>query len=542
MPRTKASRTKSVERPKELTAECPKELTAEQARGWDLVVNRQRSVFITGRAGCGKSFLVRHLVRALREQLGAEHVFVTASTGIAACNIGGTTLHSFAGIGLGKEELPDLLRRVKNRPRALKRWRAAKVLFIDEISMNDGILFQKLDAIARKVRRRPMEVWGGLRIVLIGDFFQLPPVGGRDGSRPPFAFEAPCWAKLIADDCVIDLRTQMRQRGDAEFTNMLNHLRVGIVDASAGELLRTAGSGLVALEAEGVKPTKLFAHKAKVSALNARELATLKGQPSVFYAVDKGTDQAKAMLARDCRAPTQLELKRGAQVMLLRNVEARCGLVNGVQGIVTQLSTEDNVVCVEFHTQYHGRVQAELRPETWEIKEGKRVLATRTQFPLCLAYAITIHKSQGMTIEALEVDLHGVFEYGQAYVALSRAVSLSRLRVRHYSPSVVLTSNTVIQFYGHHARAKLRREEAKVSASAARDEAKTDDAKADVSAVCDATSEAATALCKGKGGEDAAAEGADDAATSGVAKRRRRGQAVSAPGSTDRRVKARVEE
>lgn len=442
----------------ELDAEAalppPAALNAEQRRGWDLVMRQGRSVFITGRAGCGKSFLVQRLIAALREQLGERAVYVTAATGIAACNIGGITLHSFAGIGLGTDDVLALTRKIKRNTRVMSRWQRAKVLVVDEISMVDADLLDKLDAIARRIRGAPDKVWGGLRVILVGDFFQLPPVARADQAPKRFAFDAACWEQLFGVDmaCIVDLRTQMRQRDDMTFTTLLNGLRVGHVPAHAAEVLAKAGGGLAALERAGLRATKLFPHNAKVDSINQAALQALSGDIEVLVANDTGTKAGKAQLARHCRVPSTIELKVGAQVMLLRNVAPFLGLVNGVQGVVEAFvwATDAHTVKlprVRFRTQNHGEQVRVLNPTKWELKVGRTVIAKRVQVPLRLSYAITIHKSQGMTIDALEVDLDGVFAPGQAYVALSRAVSLDRVRVRNFRASAIRFNADVLRFY-----------------------------------------------------------------------------------------------
>ena len=416
-----------------------------------------KSVFVTGRAGCGKSYLVKRLVTALREQLGDSHVYVTAATGIAACNVGGVTLHSFAGIGLGKDDVKTLVRKINRYTNVKERWQRAKVLVVDEISMIDAALLDKLNNIAKAVRNNDA-VWGGIRLIFVGDFFQLPPVSPDEDNPKFFAFDAECWEKtdtkdgVIAPDCVIDLRTQMRQQDDATFTSLLNKLRVGMVPSNAKQLLYGAGSGLRALEDKGIQPTKLFPHNATVDRVNKQKLQELSGEPLVFTAKDTGTKAGKAQLNKNCRVPTTVTLKVGAQVMLLRNLAQSIGLVNGVQGVVESFewataAKKRRLPLVRFFTQHHGQQMRLLDRSKWEIKVGRRVIAKRMQVPLRLSYAITIHKSQGMTIHALDVNLEGVFAPGQAYVALSRAVSLDRVRVRNFNPSVIQFNEDVLRFY-----------------------------------------------------------------------------------------------
>lgn len=432
----------------------PPGLTAEQQRGWDLVMREHRNVFVSGRAGCGKSFLVHHLVRALRRQHTPSTVFVTATTGVAACNIHGTTVHSFAGIGLGREDAAQLLAAM--RPPAIKRWCAATVWVIDEISMLNAALLEKLNTIAQTLRGNTAPM-GGIRVIAVGDFFQLPPVPDR-GTRTEevqFAFESPVWKALFPSQCLIDLRTQMRQKDDPMLERLLNNIRVGNVPADAEQVFAAAGSGLEALRTQGLKPTKLFATKKQVAAVNRAELARLDGASVILHAIDAGSRSGIAQLHKHGRFVQTLELKVGAQVMLLYNLETKQGLVNGTLGTVVRFDgpAHSPIPVVLFHTR-HGTREVIMKREVWEILSGDMVIASRTQYPLRLAYALTIHKSQGMTLPAMVVDMHRIFSAGQAYVALSRGTSLATMGVHHFTPSAVHSDLRVLHFY--HDAAKQR--------------------------------------------------------------------------------------
>jgi ATP-dependent DNA helicase PIF1 len=418
-----------------------------------------RSVCITGRAGCGKSYLVRALVQEVRRLHGARLVFVTASTGVAACTIGGTTLHSFAGVGLGDNAVAHLITKARRHKGVLRRWKRARVLFIDEISMVDGLWFSKLEAMARGLRGSDA-VWGGIQLVLVGDFFQLPPVSRRDEPRKPFAFEAPCWNTLIPPHAVVDLRQQMRQSKDTTLADLLNHVRVaktwGPIGSTMGKAFAGGGTALAALRAQGMVPTRLFAHNKVVAAWNTAALAAVEGEPRTWVAVDTGDKRAQAQLDSSCLAEREVVLKVGAQVMLLRNLRTEQGLCNGVQGVVEGWARDEHGNVwprVRFRTASGTSCMQVVHTSTWDITRGHEVLATRKQVPLKLAYAISIHKSQSMTLPALHVDLRGVFEAGQAYVALSRGTSLATMQVDNFAADAVFCDKKVLQFYFHIAQA-----------------------------------------------------------------------------------------
>lgn len=436
------------------TSAMPPTLNDEQVRAWKLAMD-DHSVFLTGRAGCGKSFLVRALVAALRSHSGLS-VAVVASTGIAASHIGGVTLHSFAGIGMGKQGCGELVDRVRSNRKAAARWRATDVIVIDEVSMVSSALMDTLDNIARSLRGDAQVPWGGMRVIAVGDFFQLGPIG--KGAK--YAFEAECWSKLFPPHHVVHLRSQMRQHTDTTFAKILASMRIGrLTDAMRTTLLHAAGAGLPRLESCGIQPTKLFPHNADVDKVNAAALDALPGPQYHFGAIDKG-DSARHLksLKSACRAAESLRLKLGAQVMLLRNLDCKQGLVNGARGVVVDFVQRQRRARGggsgrkgDTHTipvvQFTSGLVHEVPPTVWEVHEGDLVVAARIQVPLRLAYAITIHKSQGMTIDALEVDLGRVFASGHAYVALSRAVSLDAVRVVNLTKASVKANSRVMNYY-----------------------------------------------------------------------------------------------
>ncbi|RAL68475.1 hypothetical protein DID88_007203 [Monilinia fructigena] len=415
---------------------APVQLTDEQTRVKDLVVDQGESVFFTGSAGTGKSVLMRSIIAALKKKYVREsdRVAVTASTGLAACNIGGVTLHSFGGIGLGKEDVGTLIKKIKKNNKAKLRWMRTKVLVIDEISMVDGDLFDKLEEIARGIRNngRP---FGGIQLVITGDFFQLPPVpdSNQKSRGAKFAFDAATWKTAI------------------------NHT-IGL--------------------------TEVFRQKD----LSYR-----------FDAVDSGSIHDEGMrekLLSNMMAPKSIELKKGAQVMLIKNMDD--GLVNGSLGKVVAFMSEKSFEIYDSNPdilnekelsdaeEEHNR-QSDLakfkqtnrelprtgiscngrlfplvrfsipdgtvrdllvQPEEWKIElPNGEVQAQRIQLPLILAWALSIHKAQGQTLERVKIDLKKVFENGQAYVALSRATSQAGLEVQNFDPKKVMAHPRVAEFY-----------------------------------------------------------------------------------------------
>jgi ATP-dependent DNA helicase PIF1 len=434
-------------------------LSDEQARVLQVICEGQ-SVFFSGAAGTGKSFLLRRAIEELKAKHGDHAVFVTAATGIAACNIGGTTLHSFAGVGLADKGAEETATRVCRNRQAVSRWKAAKCLVVDEISMVDSSLFEAVELVARRARRSSLP-FGGVQLVLTGDFFQLPPVGmdsqKRGRSDKKYCFQSDRWRACIQQSVM--LTTVFRQR-DHQFVEVLNNLRQGIVDSRVTSLLKQAGSEVDREIARGCAPTRLFARNAEVDVLNSRQLDKLPGERVVFKAEDSGEEPFLKSLQTNCAALDEVALKKGAAVMLLKNIDVEAGLVNGSVGTVVDFVTPSIGIAdasfprtpkVEFRVkQGDGEERLLTRtvePDSWTAELGGVPVASRRQIPLKLAWALSIHKSQGMTIPLVEVSLGGVFAKGQAYVALSRAVSLPCIKVHGFRPSDVVACSQVKEFY-----------------------------------------------------------------------------------------------
>lgn len=454
-------------------------LSEEQQRVLKLVVQEGKCVFFTGSAGTGKSVLLREIIACLRKRHAAspDRIAVTASTGLAACNIGGVTLHSFAGIGLGKDPVDALVRRVRKNKKTLQRWLRTRVLVVDELSMLDGDLFDKLEELARKLRKNPAP-FGGIQLVLTGDFFQLPPVPPASGQTARFCFEAQQWKKTVPH--TIMLHHVFRQR-DEEFVGMLNEMRLGAL--SRESIARFQKLARVPDYADGLVPTELFPTRSEVDTANAARMRALQGNVRRFVATDSSriTDEnVRASLFANFMAPGTLDLKENAQVMLIKNIDDQ--LVNGSLGRVVGFMDEQ----VYYTTSKESgdaemgdddaakrRALAKLKPaptgreyplvrfvlangctrdmlchpESWTVEANGEAVATRVQVPLILAYAISIHKAQGQTLDRVRVDLGRVFEKGQAYVALSRATSQAGLQVLRFDARKVQAHPRVAEFY-----------------------------------------------------------------------------------------------
>lgn len=522
-------------------------LSEEQESVIDLA-KQGYNIFYTGSAGTGKSVLLRVLIKTLRRMYGAGSVAVTASTGLAACNIGGITVHSFAGIGLGVGDERKLLKKVKRSKKHVHRWQNISALVVDEVSMIEGDLLDKLDFIARNLRK-DQSPFGGIQIILSGDFFQLPPVNKRQEQATKFAFDSKAWKETI--DVTIMLQKVFRQQGDSKFIKMLNEMRMGNIDSETEVEFRKLARPL---PDDDIIPAELYSTRNEVERANNSRLHGLPGKTRLFQAIDGGDlrdEEAKEKLLANFLAPRELHLKVGAQVMMIKNIDET--LVNGSLGKVIDfidqntfafyemvrnnsfisdeqmedirkgrglsdkvneeqeetnqkvirkkslkesfcksgqsepveklgetifdflkvgVNVNDPVVVnnierkrqllQELHEKSSDRKLPLVRfltpdgssrcvlvqPEDWAVEdENEKPLVSRVQLPLMLAWALSIHKSQGQTLPKVKVDLRRIFEKGQAYVALSRAVSREGLQVLNFSRHKVQAHDAVVKFY-----------------------------------------------------------------------------------------------
>lgn len=430
----------------------PSSLNSDQQAAANYILNGGNA-FLTGAAGVGKSFLLRYIIQGLRQKYERSSskqnvsVVVSATTGIAATHVNGVTIHSWSGVRLGIGGPQKLVPTVLKNSSAMDRWRRAKVLLIDEISMIDGTLFQALDEIGKTVRgnSRP---FGGIQVVLSGDFFQLPPVSlGRCG----FAFECPAWA--AAGVKLTELTEVVRQSGDTIFVDILNQIRLGSCPQNVTDVLSSCHISRKEQPKDGIVPTKLYCTNKNVDEENNRKLAQLPGRDVVYNAHDsfKGSysNSVETSLKQgiDKKMPAQLKFKVGAQVIITRNMPDK-KLVNGSRGVVKSFQEEREAGRKYPLVQFSNGVLLLVTEES-VFQGGPNGSMTRQQLPLKLAWSLTVHKSQGMTIERAELQLDDAFDFGQVYVALSRVTSLNGLWIRggNITQSVVKAHPKVTAFY-----------------------------------------------------------------------------------------------
>lgn len=399
-----------------------------------------KNLFISGGAGCGKSYLLNFLKRNFANN-GLE---ITASTGISAVNIGGSTIHSWAGIGLANQPIEQIIENIflpkfsKVRRKIIK----TKTLAIDEISMISREVLEILDQVFRAVRgvEKPM---GGMQMLFFGDFLQLPPIN-RDNNSSSFCFDSKIWEELDFHNIILD---KIFRQSDEKFIKLLNNLRYGIVDKEDKEILESRIN--LKDDNSAIRPTILTTHNAKVEFVNNKYLKNIPNPEQVFQAEYKGDAYKIDFLKKNCIAYQSLKLKVGAQVMMIKNTLQKEGIINGSLGIVKDFSNKKSYPIVEFANSKTFTIS----PEEWLLEKFdpetrlSKVEASITQVPLILAWAITIHKSQGLTLDKISCDLSDSFSPGQSYVALSRARNLEGVFIESLNFAKINADINAVNFY-----------------------------------------------------------------------------------------------
>ncbi|HCH21441.1 MAG TPA: ATP-dependent endonuclease [Bifidobacterium sp.] len=421
------------------------------------ILDSGANVFLTGAPGAGKTYVLNEFVRQARAD-GAS-VSVTASTGIAATHINGTTIHSWSGVGLANVLSDSLVKTIRTRRK--RKIQAADILVIDEVSMLHAWLFDMVDQVCRILRndRRP---FGGLQVVLSGDFFQLPPVSvsGRNhdlvtpspeflasreryakaGLNPEgFVTESLVWRELQPVICYL---TEQHRQDDGKLLGVLTDIRSGSVSDADRDILLTR---LGAMPEPGEQAVNLFPVNRQADTLNDLRLHEIAEDPHEYYAESSGQANLVERLTKNMLAPEHLLLKTGAAVMAVRN-DADHQYVNGSLGTVRGFVAENKGgwPIVEFE---NGNIVT-MRPSSWEMQDGDTVLATVKQVPLRCAWAITIHKSQGMTLDRAVMDLRRTFAPGMGYVALSRVENLDGLYLQGVNERMFLVSPDAVHLDG----------------------------------------------------------------------------------------------
>jgi hypothetical protein len=394
------------------------------------ILKKGHNAFITGAAGSGKTFLLNSYIDFLRKNsIGAA---VTASTGIAATHIGGMTVHAWTGLGIKDSLSEGDINGLKTRNYLKSRYRKTNVLIIDEVSMLHSSQLDLIDKLFQAFKENELP-FGGVQVVLCGDFFQLPPVVRSGGSQKKFAYHAMSWQSLDPKICYLD--EQHRQNDDL-FLAVLNAIRNNAVGSQERAYLQSR----IGKDVSGkIEPTKLYSHNADVDLENSQELRKISGKEYLYRMEGHGGESLLESIKRGCLAPDVLHLKIGARVMFVKN-NFEDGYSNGTLGVVKSLDEEN--ICVRTR---EGRI-VEVGLANWMIEEDGKIKAQISQYPLRLAWAITVHKSQGMSLDAARIDLSQSFERGMGYVALSRVRSLDGLSLVGFNETALKVSDEVLEF------------------------------------------------------------------------------------------------
>jgi ATP-dependent DNA helicase PIF1 len=437
------------------------ELSQEQQIAFDKYV-QGNNIFITGPGGAGKSELIRMIYKHANSRF--KEIYVTALTGCASIllNCKAKTLHSWAGIGLGNGTIEQLIMKIKKNKFLKAVWSETDILVVDEVSMLSLKLFNMLNDIGKVIRRNQMP-FGGIQLIFSGDFYQLPPVGDKDDlDTQRFCFESDDWNSVFHRDCQIELKKIFRQT-DEIYSTILNQIREGRIKKRSNELLleyvgREKDPSLVA------EPTKLFPTKNKVEQINISKMTALHGEEREYkikYIRDlemtKGDKELRRQftdhdiqieldfLSGNLMCEKDMKIKIGSQVMCIINIKSESGdilICNGSQGIVKQFCE----VTGSPKIRYNNGVEMVMSRHIWASDKIPGIGIS--QVPLILSWALTIHKSQGATLDAAEIDVgSGIFECGQTYVALSRVKSLNGLYLTSFDARRIRINKKVKEFY-----------------------------------------------------------------------------------------------
>lgn len=433
-------------------------LSEEQQKIIDLFIKKE-NIFITGPAGTGKTFIIKKLVEIATER--GQNIQVCALTGCAAVLLKckAKTLHSWAGIGLANETIDKLVERISNNKYKLMPWKKVDILIIDEVSMMSKKVFELIERLGRVIRKKEHLPFGGIQVILSGDFYQLPPVG-TDTESSLFCFESEKWRETMKN--VIVLKKIFRQEDD-KFSKILNQIRTGRISSSSYTALQQRVQ-IKYNKDDKIRPTILLPTRKLVNKINQDELDKLECEKKHYNLssvdmLEQDTFSLQDKLKRNTFTKQQIDMEIqflknsiiadenlilciGAQVMCVANLELDCELpiVNGSQGIVEAFV--DELPLVRF---INGRKKI-IGYHTWQSENIPGIGVK--QLPLIHAWAITIHKSQGLTLELAEIDAgHDIFECGQTYVALSRVKTLDGLFLSAFNIKKITINKKVKDFY-----------------------------------------------------------------------------------------------
>jgi ATP-dependent DNA helicase PIF1 len=411
-------------------------LNTKQKEAFDAIVEG-KNIFLTAAGGAGKSTLIKYYNKLYGH---IKNVAITSTTGTSALLIGGTTLHSYLGIGLGKASADALVSNILEKSWLKKKWKDLEVLIIDEVSMMNPELFDKLEKVARIIKNSN-KPFGGIQLILSGDLLQLGSVDSEE-----FIFEAKSWDKCI--EKTIYLTENIRQ-SEPEFQECLNEIRIGIVGEKSLKLLESR-IGIDLSNDMGIKPTKIFPLNYMVDEINKKELDALSKKDVTVYEYDiefefysnaKNREMIIEKYKKNCIAPVNLQICINAQVMLLHNLDLAAGLCNGSRGIVTKFIEDRPMI------KFLNGEERIIDYHVWEYYENDCKIMDVIQIPIKLAYAISSHKAQGISLDLAEIDLSEVFCYGQAYIMLSRVKKIEGLSIKKLDIKKITAHPKAVEYY-----------------------------------------------------------------------------------------------
>lgn len=421
------------------------ELTEKQSIAFE-AMKTGKNVFLTGPGGSGKSFLLKHFIDWYNNENECEDndiikIFVTSTTGLSSILIDGMTIHRYSGIGTGEKDIETLYKKIMKMKNLKNRWQNTDILIIDEISMMDPEIFDKLEILARKIRKNESP-FGGIQIILSGDFLQLPPVKSDN-----FCFESFSWDNVISDTYYFD---KIVRQNDVHLQLILNNIRLGIVNEDVKTLLDSR-LNVILDNKDGIIPTLLFSKKNMVETYNKQELDKLINDNRENYTYtsyyefskninDESKDFYKDLVNSQYNVDDNLKLSFHAQVMLTVNMPDH-ELANGSRGIIIGFENKSPIV------RFLNDITLEIKPNEFVIDEGGYVVK-KFQIPLILAWAITIHKAQGMSLDLVKTDIgSSIFEYGQAYVVLSRIKTIEGLSLISIDYTKIKAHPKILKYY-----------------------------------------------------------------------------------------------
>lgn len=465
------------------------ELAEEQFIFLEMVKKTNDNLFLSGSAGTGKTFLIKQCIKLLKKKFSEDQIAVCATTGVAAIDIGGMTLHNFAGIGLGGKIFN--LRKMSNF--VIERWYDTKVLIVDEVSMLQVDYFNQINNVAMNCKKNK-KLFGGIRLIFVGDFLQLPPVVANDENKNLLLFESELWKNLNFKPIL--LKKSFRQQEDEPFFNTLQNIRLGKLENKDFELLQSCINRDIPAN---IQITKLFAYNATVDFENIKLLNNIKEhelvkksaifmitttkykhmleEVSIINTIIKDYHVEKLLFKNQdqnyedyCKIyfknrnifsniaettikytkfyiPYHLQFKQDAQVMLCVNLDVKKGLVNGSQGIIIGFTKDNQYPIVKFN----NNTTINIHPHPWLAGSYKfkneKYRIYYIQYPLKLCWSTTIHKSQGLTMENISIDFSGNLQDSQAYVALSRVKKSSGLYLKNFKPQCIHVNRKIVEFY-----------------------------------------------------------------------------------------------